>query len=157
MRVCLRIKPTISLSQMSRVQARLNTLPWREIALLRTISLSQMSRVQARLNTLPWREIALLRTISLSQMSKAKLVLALPWREFSCKRAQSRTCSDYAERSRECQMKIALLRTFTHLTTLPKVWENNVATYKMFQSIGYGCLLKYLYYKLSYPLKYRAD
>ena len=54
-------------------------------------------------------------------------------------------------------MKIALLRTFTHLTTLPKVWENNVVTYKMFQSIGYGSLLKYLYYKLSYPLKYRAD
>ena len=30
-------KGTISLSQMSRVQARLNTLPWREIALLRRI------------------------------------------------------------------------------------------------------------------------
>ena len=43
------------------------------------------------------------------------------------------------------------------LQSLPKVWKDNVATYKMFQSIGYGCLLKYLYYKLSYPLKYRAD
>ena len=47
--------------------------------------------------------------------------------------------------------------TINHFPTLPKVWKNNVATYKMFQSIGYGSLLKYLYYKLSYPLKYRAE
>ena len=53
--------------------------------------------------------------------------------------------------------EIALLRTITHLTTLPKVWKDNVVTYKMFQSIGYGCLLKYLYYKLSYMLKYRDE
>ena len=52
-------------------------LPWREIALLRTISLSQMSRVQARLNTLPWREIALLRTI-LNQPPAKRFPSVLP-------------------------------------------------------------------------------
>ena len=40
----------------NKTKENLFALAWREIALLRTFSLSQMSRVQACLNTLPWRE-----------------------------------------------------------------------------------------------------
>ena len=78
---------TFSLSQMSRAQACLKALPWRENALLRTFSLSQMSRDQP----MEQREqkpnlFGLCRVVT--EEDEVKLAWAMPWRELTTSREE---------------------------------------------------------------------